>query len=226
MTAVDVGDAFELTFATAPGATVTASWYDADLAPVFEDQAVTEVPDGSGLFPRVFVGTGPGFWRVLFTASGAATTQDEQWVRVRAVGGQPPLAVLGDVSALFGGMTAAQEGLTKYLLRAASALVRSRFPTVDAQVSSGVLNPDVVALAVTNMILRVLNNPNGLRAQTIGPFSYTYDTSVAAGLLVLGGDEEVVFTPVSTTATAAGAFGTVRIQAGMAPSARRRRRGW
>lgn len=226
MTQVDVGDAFELAFTALPGATVTAAWYDRDLAPVFEGVAVPEDPDVPGRYPKTFLATAPGMWKALFTASGADTQVDEQWVRASSVTGPPPLAVLGDVATPFGPMTAAQEGLAKYLLRVASALVRSRFPQVDAQLRAGVLNGDVVANTVATMVLRVLRNPQGLRAKSVGPFSYTYDTSVAAGELVLSVADEAAFTPVTDTAAAAvTAFGTVRIRAGLAPPVRSRY-GW
>jgi hypothetical protein len=227
VTAVDVGDAFELTFRTATGATVTASWYDNNLNPVYEGDPVTENPAGSGLFPRTLVCTAPGMWKALFTASGAATAVEEEWVRATSVTGPPPLAAVGDVSAQFGVLSDAQTGLARYLLRAASKLVRRAFPAVDADMASGAIDPDIVALSVTNMALRVLRNPQGLRAQTIGPFSYTYDTTVAAGLLVLSESETAALTLPAVQANSMAAMGTVRIHPGMAPPVRHRGgRGW
>jgi hypothetical protein len=59
------------------------------------------------------------------------------------------------------------------------------------------VSADLVALAVTNMVLRVMRNPGGLRAETVGPFSRTYDTTYAAGLLVITGDDEALLNPVA-----------------------------
>jgi hypothetical protein len=225
MSLVDVGDAFELTFITAPGATVAVSWYDPDLVPVYESQPVPESPAGSGKYPRTFVATRPGMWKVLFTSTGTATAVEQHWIRAQSVTGPAPLAVVGDVSAPFGTMTAAQEGLTGYLLRMASKLVRSQYPNIDAQIAAGQLDAEVVALNVAAMVLRVLRNPQGLRGKSVGPFSYTYDTTEAAGQLVIGKNEASAFTPVTAAAAAATAFGMTRIKAGMAPPVRHCR-GW
>ncbi len=227
MTAVDVGDAFELVFTTTPGATVERSWYNPSDVPVFELEEVEENPAMSGRLPPTFQATSAGLWKALVTVSGAATAVEEHYVFARPIPSVKPLAVLGHVAEQFGTLTAAQEGLTKALLRAASALVRSQFPDVDQQIADGLLDAEVVALAVTNMVLRVLRNPSGLRSQTIGPFSFTYDTTLAAGALVIGPSEAGMLTPPAVAAaSAAYAIGTARITAGMAPPRRRRTCGW
>jgi hypothetical protein len=186
---VDVGDAFELTFTTTPGAAVTVSWYDPDLLPVLDGVSVPETPAASGKYPRTFVPNSAGLWHAVFNASGTATAVEEFWVRANAITGQPPLATVGEVGDQFGTMTDAQEGLAKSLLRAASKLVRQRFPLIDTNIAAGRLDPEVVGLAVVNMVLRVLRNPRGLRASTTGPFSVTYDTTTAAGQLAISADE-------------------------------------
>lgn len=229
MTTVDVGDAFELVFTTVPGATVRRSWYDPQDVPVYELDPIEEDPVGSGRFPATFQATHSGYWKVLVTVSGLAVAVQEHYVYARAVPAIRPLAVLGHVAEQYGTLTPAQEGLVNTLLRAASALVRSHYPTIDAQIAAGQLDPEVVALGITNMVLRVLRNPKGLRAQTVGPFSFTYDTTQAAGELVISANEAAVFTPVTAAAAAVSAVGTVRIGAGMAPpvrSPRRYRGGW
>ncbi len=193
---VDVGDALELTFATSPGATVTVSWYDPDAVPVFEDQAVAEQPAGSGLFPQTFLADRPGMWTAEFRASGAATANERYYVRARALTGPLPLASVGDVAEQKT-LSATEEQLTIVLIRAASQMIRGRRADIDTQIAAGVVSGDLVALAVTNMVLRVLRNPGGLRAETVGPFSRTYDTTYAAGLLVLTADEERLLNPVA-----------------------------
>ena len=74
------------------------------------------------------------------------------------------------------------------------------------------------------MVLRVLRNPDGLRSETVGPFSTTYDTSVAAGLLAITADDLSGVTP--TQVDPAGITGwapaaTIRATAGMAPPVHR-----
>lgn len=214
---VDVGDAVELTFATTTGATVLVSWFDPDGNAVVDQDAVTEDPAGSGSYPYTFLPTAAGVWTAQFTASGTATAVERYYVRATALTGPPPLAAVGDVVGQFGSLTPAQEGLTAWLLRAASKMVRARFPNIDAQLTAGLLDRDVVALAVTNMVLRVLRNPGGLRSETVGPFSRSWDTRVAAGLLVLTDDEAAMFTPVITLPATVNPVGTIYLRPGLAP---------
>jgi hypothetical protein len=197
-TVVDVGDALELTFSTSPNATVVVSWIDPDQVIVQEDVSLAESPANSGNYAFTFIPTRAGVWTAQFTASGTATAVDRYYVRATATTGPPPFAAIGDVEAQYGSMTAAERSLAGWLLRAASNIIRSRRPEVDHLISTHRLSGDMVALAVTNMVLRVMRNPQGLRSETVGPFSRSYDTSVAAGLLVLSADEEALLTPTGT----------------------------
>lgn len=228
MTAVvDVGDAFELTFASVANATVTVTWFDPGGEAVLEAQPVDESAPGSGTYPVTLVTTAPGMWQATFTASGAVTAVEVYYVRSRSVTGPPPLAAIGDVVGQFGELTAAQEGITSFLLRAASAMVRHQHPYISTQIAAGRLDADVVALAVSNMVLRVLRNPNGLKAETVGPFSRTFDTTTAAGLLAITATEEGMLTPAPATTTGTyGGIGTIRVTPGLAPPVHRPRRGW
>lgn len=221
---IDVGDAFELTFTTAPGASVDVSWFDPGGVTVLDHVPVPESPPGSGKFPRSFLATAPDIWRAVFTASGAATDIETYYVRAVSVDGPAPLATVGEVGIQFGSMTEAQEGLTAYLLRVASKIVRQRFPQVDTQITAGSLDPEVVGLAVSAMVLRVLRNPGGLRSETVGPFSRTYDTGEAAGLLVVTDKETAMLTPTRSTAFP---VGTIMMRPGLAPPPEGlERRGW
>lgn len=188
-TVVDVGDAIELTFTTVPGATVTVTLLNADQDEVESPLPVDESPAGSGKFPHTFIVSTAGVWTVEFRATGTTAAVERYYVRATALSGPPPFATVGDVSAQFGSMTAAEESLAGWLLRAASNMVRARQPTIDKQITDGLVSADLAALAVTNMVLRVLRNPGGLRSETVGPFSRSYDTSAAAGLLVITDDE-------------------------------------
>lgn len=192
---VDVGDAIELTFTTVAGATVTVSWLDPDQVAVIDAEAVTENPAGSGLFPKTLVVSSAGVWTAEFRASGTTSAVERYYVRATALSGPPPFAAVGDVTAQYGSMTAAEESLAGWLLRAASNMVRARRPTIDQQISAGLVSQDMAALAVTNMVLRVLRNPSGLRSETVGPFSRSYDTTVAAGLLVFTDAEDQLIAP-------------------------------
>lgn len=212
---LDVGDAIELTFATVAGATVTVSWLNPDQVAVIDTQAVTESPANSGSFPFTFVVSSAGVWTAEFRASGTTSAVERYYVRATALAGPPPFAAVGDVAAQYGSMTAAEESLAGWLLRAASNMVRSRRPVIDQQIADGIVSGDLVALAVTNMVLRVLRNPSGLRSETVGPFSRSFDTTVAAGLLVLTADEEQLIAPTGTEPAAA-VIGQMRPRATLA----------
>lgn len=219
---VDVGDAFTLTFTSIVGATVTVDWLNPDLAPVLDQEPVSADPPGSNKFPMVFTGDRAGMWTARFFTAGAT---EDYYVRVVSnVGQPPPLAAVGDVVAQYGTLTADESTLTKYLLRAASKMIRQRMPNIDLLITNSRLDADVVALVPAAMVLRVLRNPEGLRSETTGPFSRTYDTSAAAGLLTLTADDLANLTP-GPVAPPTGAApwvpaATIRVTPGMAPPVR------
>jgi hypothetical protein len=220
---VDVGDAIEVTFTTVPGATVLVSWLDPYQTAVLDNVAVTENPAASGKYPKTFIATSPGMWAAQFTASGTTAAIERYYVNATPLTGPAPLASVGDVVAQFGTMTVAQDGLTAYLVRAASALLRQRLRqiglNIDADILAGQLDPQVATLTVANMVLRVLRNPNGLRSETTGPFSRTFDVLLAAGLLIVTDYDlgAVTTAPPLPDGTAGLGFGTIRIVPGMAP---------
>jgi hypothetical protein len=220
----DVGDAIELTFSTLPGAAVTVTLFDPDQVEVVTAVTVTENPGGSGLFPYTFTVTSAGIWTARFTAGGNTAAVESYYVRATTLTGPAPLAVVGDVTAQYGSMTASQESLTGWLLRVASNMVRARLPLIDQQIRDGVVSQDMAALAVTNMVLRVLRNPEGLRSETVGPFSRAYDTSVAAGLLVLTDSELDLLSPTGQASRPT--VGQFRPRAALAIAPVCRRGGW
>jgi len=192
---LDVGDAIELTFSTVAGATVTFTLLSPDQTAVLDTVDVAETPALSGLFPYTFVCDAPGVWTAEFRASVLTNAVERYYVRATALSGPPPFAAVGDVAAQYGSMTPAEESLAGWLLRAASNMLRARRPTIDQLIADGLISQDMAALAVTNMVLRVMRNPSGLRSETVGPFSRSYDTSVAAGLLVFTDDEALIIAP-------------------------------
>jgi hypothetical protein len=222
---VDVGDAIELTFTTVPGATVTVSWLDPDQVAVIDAVAVTEQPASSGQFPKTFVVSSPGVWTAEFRASGTTSAVERYYVRASTLAGPPPFAAVGDVGAQYGSMTPAEESLAGWLLRAASNMVRARQPNIDQLIATGKVSQDLVALAVTNMVLRVMRNPSGLRSETVGPFSRSYDTTVAAGLLVFTDDEAQLIAPPGTELVRP-AIGQMTPRAALAIAPINRRGGW
>lgn len=227
-TVADVGDAIEIIFETVPGATVSMDWLYQEQV-VQQGVEVEEDPDNPGEFPTTLLPTSAGMWTAVFTASGTTSQVEPYYVRAERVLGPPPFASVADVGAQFGTMTSAQSGLAKVLVRAGSALLRQRARQagldIDAAIADGTLDPVVAALAVTNMALRVLRNPQGLRGETTGPFSRQYDTSAAAGLLVVTADdlEAVTTAPAVADGLAGIGIGTIRVVPGLAPPVRSHR---
>jgi hypothetical protein len=218
---VDVGDAFELTYTSIAGALVTYDWLDQYQAPVISQEIVPPKAGEPTKYPVTLVPTAPGMWTARFFNAGQT---EDYFVRATTTVGQPPpLAAIGDVEIRYGDLDDDQHQLTGYLLKAASKMVRQRFPLIGEQMAAGLLDQDVIAQTVAGMVLRVLWNPEGLKSETTGPFSRTYDTSAAAGLLVVTGDDAQAFVPPDSGATAKTKFpvaGTIRVQPGMAPPVR------
>lgn len=224
-TVADVGDAIELIFTTVPSATVTLDWISPDQVTVFDDQAVSENPVGTGQYPVTFTLDSPGVWTAEFRATGTTTVVERYYVRATTLSGPPPFAAVGDVAAQFGTMSAAEQSLAGWLLRAASNMIRSRRPTIDQQIRDGFVSQDMAALAVTNMVLRVMRNPGGLRSETVGPFSRSYDTSVAAGLLVITDNEWALLEPAGASAPST-RVGSITPKAALAIAPINRTGGW
>lgn len=218
---VDVGDAFTLTFTSLAGMPVTVDWLDPNLHAVIDQEPVPAHPPGSNTYPKTLTADRPGMWTARFFTAGAV---EDYHVRVVShVGQPPPLAAIGDVQAQYGTLSLDEATLAKYLLRAASKMIRQRVPNLDLLVANKRLDPDVVALAPASMVLRVLRNPDGLKSETTGPFSRTFDTSAAAGLLVVTADDLAHVTPGPVTQAPPAGWApaaTIRVTPGMAPPVR------
>jgi hypothetical protein len=214
---VDVGDAIELTFSTTTGATVTVTWINPDGVEVIDTQTVPESPASSGQFPVTLLPDAAGVWTALFTAAGAATAVEAFYVRANTVPqSPPPYATVGEVAELYGALTTAQEGLVAALLRRASAMLRARWPDIGARITNGTLTADAVAHAAVNMVLRVMRNPAGMRSESVGPFSRTFDTATATGLLGITDAEVAMIAPLPEAGTPYA--GTIMARPGLAPT--------
>jgi hypothetical protein len=221
----DVGDAIELTYTTAPGASVTMSWiYLPTAVTVLQDVTVDELVVNSvptGQFPITLVGTWPGMYEAVFTSTGTAVATESYFERFDAVDGLPPLATLGEYTDLYGALSAARAATARALLKRASQLIRDSYRGIDDRIAAGTVPADSVGLAVLNMTARVLRNPNGLRSETTGPFSRAYDPDAASGMLQITAAETGLLLPVSSGGSK-GKIGTVRVTGGMVPSTHRR----
>lgn len=220
----DVGDAIELTYTTAPNATVVMDWIHTGTGAVLQqDIAVPELVVGgvhTGQYPITLVGGLAGVFEAVFTSYGTATTKESFFERFDPISTVAPLATVGEYTELYGSLSPARAATCRALLKRASQLVRDSYPSIDARITAGTVPGDSVGLAVLNMVARVMRNPDGLRAQTIGPISRSFDTEQATGMLALTDAETALLNPpTGGRASSRGRMGTARIQGGMVPKA-------
>lgn len=75
------------------------------------------------------------------------------------------------------------------------ALLLTRRPSLEADVTAGTVSVDNVIRVISAMVLRVLRNPDGKRSESIDDYSWTRDQAVSAGLLYVLADELGDLTP-------------------------------
>lgn len=207
----DVGDAVQLTFSTTTGATVTAEVTSPD-ATTTSPVSVPETGT-SGNYPFTFVPDAAGVWQVVFRSTSPTAVEAYQ-VTANAVPAAPLLASPDDVAELWRALSTEETALARTLIRYASAILRRRVTDLDARVASGDVGADLVALVVARMVLRVMQSPaGGVKSQTVGPYSVTYDTAAAARHLVLDPDDLALLAPVPSTPTSP--VGSIRLRPGL-----------
>ena len=90
-----------------------------------------------------------------------------------------------DVAALWRTLTTEETYSASVLLDRVSALMRQSSPGLDARIAA---NPDLALIAsgvAVDAVLRVLDNPRGVVAETVGPWSFRRSDAVADGWLYL-----------------------------------------
>lgn len=220
----DVGDAIELTYTTVPGAIVTMDWIHLPSGAILQNDV--EVPeDAPGQYPITLIGPLAGRYEARFTASGTVTAVESYFEDFEALGGPPPLATLGEYTELYGGLSAARAATAKNLIKRASQLIRDNTANIDARILDGIVPEGNVTMAVLNMVVRVMRNPGGLRSETTGPFSRSYDMDAASGMLELTENDLLLLAPpLAGARSARQRMGTARITGGLVPKPHRR--GW
>lgn len=123
-------------------------------------------------------------------------------------------ADVAEVEKLYGPLTEAQRAQVADLLARASAMLRAAVPSLYANLLSGAVDPVNASTAVVNMVLRVLNNPRGLIAETVGPFRREWNRDLAAQWLYVSPAEIDLVTPPRTRPRAAAA--TIMARPGLA----------
>jgi len=94
-----------------------------------------------------------------------------------------------DVAGVWRTLTTAETYSASVLLDRVSALMRQSSPGLDARIAE---NPDLALIAsgiAVDAVLRVLDNPRGVVAETVGPWSFRRSDAVADGRLYLTAGE-------------------------------------
>lgn len=230
----EVGDAVELTYTTAPSATVTLTWINRDTETTLYDElpvaeTLTESGVHTGQYPVVLTGPTPGFWEARFRSTGTATTVESYFERFEVLNQDPPLATLTEYQSLYGALSVSRQATARALLRRASKLLRDTYPKLSERLANGTASRDTVGLVVMNMTAQVMRNPAGLRSETTGPFSRAYDVDAASGMLKISDSDRDLLAEAGVSTGAGsrrGKIGTARVTGGMVPPAHRPGRRW
>ena len=99
-------------------------------------------------------------------------------------------ATHADLAARWRSLSTAEQAQATVLLGDASAIVRAEVPTVDAQITAGTLDTDLVKAIVCGMVKRAMiagDTGEGVSAQqeTAGPFAYQQTFSNPMGNVYL-----------------------------------------
>lgn len=87
-----------------------------------------------------------------------------------------PFASAQDVADRWRPLTSAEEAVADTLVADASALIRARFPGIDAQVASGGIDAQILTAITANMVKRALIAPaDGVtqQSESVGPYSHS-----------------------------------------------------
>ncbi len=98
-------------------------------------------------------------------------------------------ATASDVAAAWRPLVTEEESTATTLLSSASVLVRAKVADVDARISAGTLEAELVKTVVVDMVIRVLQNPAGVTHQQALEYSYSFAPGSTGRRLFLTGDE-------------------------------------
>lgn len=118
------------------------------------------------------------------------------------------LAGTADIEGLWRPLSQPEKDRAWNLLAMASAVVRSKVPTVDDRIAADTLDEQIVRGVVAQMVIRALQNPGGLRTKSVGSVSVAFDSATSG--IVLMDDEANLLAPPRKPKV-----GTARLAAGL-----------
>jgi len=122
-----------------------------------------------------------------------------------------PFATADDVDALRPFRDEDERAVADVLLVYGAPLIRKKQPDIDARIANGTLDPLLAQLVAVQMVIRVLRNLDGVRQETVGPSSITYDLTEAIGRLTVTDEDLATIAPAPTGI----GIGTARLGAGL-----------
>lgn len=63
----------------------------------------------------------------------------------------------------------------------AELIIKTRIPDLNAQVTAGTIDQDMVVLVESEMILRIIRNPEGYMQESDGGYSYMLNQAISSG---------------------------------------------
>ncbi len=198
MASTNVGDAVALKFEAIAGISVTAEIIEPD-GTIGAPVPVTADPAEPDTYPFTFIPDVTGVWRVRFKGSGAAVATETYTVTVTdTASGPAPFATAATVELVWRDLAPEEEARADTLCRYASQIIRQAVPDIDARIAAGRLSADVASFVCVQMVLRVMRNPSGVAAETVGPWSVTYGSTgtQATGALYISDAELALLTGV------------------------------
>ncbi|MCO1575360.1 phage Gp19/Gp15/Gp42 family protein [Crossiella sp. SN42] len=89
-------------------------------------------------------------------------------------------------------LTPEQRNRLPALIEDVETALLATVPSLPARITARRTRREAVRLVVITMTLRVLRNPAGYRSEQVGEYSYTLDSAVSGGRLMLGRAERVL----------------------------------
>lgn len=191
MATTNVDDAVALTFEAIANISVTVELIDpagARSAPV----QVMPDTDNPAHYTFTFIPDRVGIWRAHFEGTGQAVASETYTIEVTDnASGAAPYATAATITTMWRALSTEETGRADTLCRYASAIIRTRVPNIDERIAAGKLDPSVAAYVCASMVLRVMRNPSGVAAESVGPWSVTYGSSgtQATGALFLSDED-------------------------------------
>ncbi len=98
-------------------------------------------------------------------------------------------AVADDVEVRWRALTDAERVQAQVLLIDAWALATKRVPTLPDAMDADEISSDVVVPILANMVIRRMQNPDGILQETVDDYTYRRDSATSRGALYLSDEE-------------------------------------